>query len=383
MKFTAVSILALACSAHAATTSSEVSTAGISSEFKNWMRHHAKIYDTPSDLLSAHKAFAANLKVIELLNADENDHAIYGTTKFSDMSPKEFKETMLLPSFSAVPEESTKFTPTLTDIPDSYDYRDEGAVTSVKDQGALGTCWIFSTVGNLEGQRFLNGQDLVDLSVEHVLECDATTDDEAGDCGVFGGWPYLALQGIIERGGIFSDEDMSYCAGIGYGKDGYCLPCMADGYSMKMCGDHTDDDGGIPLYCEPETTLGQGDANLCKGETGDAKFAYTISDWTDASSDSSDDIAAALVEIGPLSVALDATKLQFYKGGVFNPSKCSTTPNHAVLMVGYGTDETDGDYFIIKNSWADKWGEDGYFRIAKTEGDGTCAINNYVVSGVE
>ena len=52
----------------------------------------------------------------------------------------------------------------------------QGAVTSVKDQGALGTCWIFSTVGNLEGQRFLNGQDLVDLSVEHVLECDATTD---------------------------------------------------------------------------------------------------------------------------------------------------------------------------------------------------------------
>ena len=100
------------------------------------------------------------------------------------MSPKEFKENMLLPSFSAIPEESTKFTPTLTDIPDSYDYRDEGAVTSVKDQGALGTCWIFSTVGNLEGQRFLNGQDLVDLSVEHVLECDATTDDEAGDCGI-------------------------------------------------------------------------------------------------------------------------------------------------------------------------------------------------------
>ncbi|GMH55849.1 hypothetical protein TrRE_jg1276 [Triparma retinervis] len=52
----------------------------------------------------------------------------------------------------------------------------QGAVTSVKDQGALGTCWIFSTVGQLEGQRFLNGQDLVDLSVEHVLECDATTD---------------------------------------------------------------------------------------------------------------------------------------------------------------------------------------------------------------
>jgi hypothetical protein len=33
---------------------------------------------------------------------------------------------MLLPSFSPIPEGSTKFTPSLSDIPDSYDYRDEG-----------------------------------------------------------------------------------------------------------------------------------------------------------------------------------------------------------------------------------------------------------------
>eukprot|EP00520_Triparma_pacifica_P012564 CAMPEP_0118646358 /NCGR_PEP_ID=MMETSP0785-20121206/8010_1 /TAXON_ID=91992 /ORGANISM="Bolidomonas pacifica, Strain CCMP 1866" /LENGTH=383 /DNA_ID=CAMNT_0006538339 /DNA_START=168 /DNA_END=1319 /DNA_ORIENTATION=+ len=383
MKFSAVTILGLATAA-SASTSVEASTS-VSKEFKSWMDEHSKRYASSSALFAAHKVFSANLKIIEELNADEGDTAEYGTTKFSDMTQAEFKDTMLLPSYSPLPTGSNvnKFKPSVTDIPDSYDYRDEGAVTSVKDQGSLGTCWIFSTVGNLEGQRFLGGQPLVDLSVEHVLECDATHDDTSGDCGVFGGWPYLALQGIIERGGIFSDEDMSYCAGIGYGKDGYCLPCMADDYSVKMCGDHTDDDGGIPLYCEPETTLGQGDAELCKGETSDVKYAYSISNWTDASSSSSDDISAALVEIGPLSVALDATKLQFYKGGVFNPSKCSTTPNHAVLMVGYGTDDTDGDYFIIKNSWADKWGEDGYFRIAKQDGDGTCAINNYVVSGLE
>ena len=122
---------------------------------------------------------------------------------------------------------------------------------------------------------------------------------------------------------------------------------------------------------------------MCKGETDDYKYAMSISNWTDVSSTAADEISASLVEIGPLSVALDASKLQFYKGGVFNPSKCSeTTLNHAVLLVGYGTDDTDGDYLTIKNSWAEKWGEDGYFRIAKTDGAGTCGISTAVTSGL-
>jgi cathepsin F len=281
-----------------------------------------------------------------------------------------------------------KHTPSATSassLPESFDWRDKGAVTAVKDQGSLGTCWIFSTIGNLEGQRFLNGDALVDLSVEHVLECDATKDADSinADCGMFGGWPYLAMEGIIARGGVFADADMPYCAAVGYGKDGSCMPCMADGYDEESCGNHSDDDGGLPLYCEPEGTRGQGPDALCKGESADTKFAMSISSWTDASSTEADDIAASLVDLGPLSVAMDASKLQFYKSGVFNPSKCSTTAlNHALVMVGYGTDEADGDYFTIKNSWADKWGEDGYFRIAKADDAGTCGINTAVVSAV-
>jgi C1A family cysteine protease len=82
---------------------------------------------------------------------------------------------------------------------------------------------------------------------------------------------------------------------------------------------------------------------------------------------------------GPLSIALDATlAFQFYKRGVLDPNGliggCGKNPqlNHAVLLVGYGSDGGKA-YWTIKNSWGQKWGEGGYFRFAR--GEARCGVN--------
>jgi len=62
---------------------------------------------------------------------------------------------------------------------------------------------------------------------------------------------------------------------------------------------------------------------------------------------------------------------------MFNPIICAHWPNHAVLAVGYDSIKEDKEYWIIKNSWGTRWGEDGYFRIKK--GINRCGIEDWAV----
>lgn len=63
-----------------------------------------------------------------------------------------------------------------------------------------------------------------------------------------------------------------------------------------------------------------------------------------------------------------------YRSGILDSTSCGTNLNHAVTLVGYGT-ENGRDYWIIKNSWGTGWGERGYIRIRRTtSGAGICGI---------
>ena len=68
---------------------------------------------------------------------------------------------------------------------------------------------------------------------------------------------------------------------------------------------------------------------------------------------------------GPVSVSVDASGWHHYSGGLFTGPCEDSLPHHAVLAVGYGTDDNGVKYWLIKNSWGTKWGMDGFFQIER------------------
>lgn len=261
--------------------------------------------------------------------------------------------------------------------PDSVDWTTGNVVGPVKDQGSLGSCWAFSTAENIACQYAIaTGTAHVSLSVEQLLECDPSSDASCdgltqeslgcGDCGMFGGWPYLAYDYVKNAGGIFTEAEFPYS----WNNDIY--PCMATGYSRQMCGGHA------TMYCNAANTLGQCEGGFCSATSGQA---VKVTGWKSLSTDETE-LATQLAQYGPLSVLINADNLQHYghgvwTGGSFGNCKVSADEgimglDHAVLLVGYGMDKKT-PYWKVQNSWGTKWGEHGFFRIQR--GTGMCGIN--------
>jgi C1A family cysteine protease len=82
-------------------------------------------------------------------------------------------------------------------------------------------------------------------------------------------------------------------------------------------------------------------------------------------------MAYIISQKGWISATLNANILQFYSGGIVKKSSCGSSPNHAIILVGYGT-ERGVNYWIGRNSWSADWGDQGYFKIER--GSNTCGI---------
>ena len=122
------------------------------------------------------------------------------------------------------------------------------------------------------------------------------------------------------------------------------------------------DNGGL---CSEEDYPYNADQGMCQSDQ--CKNVVVISDYADVEPNNEKVLMRAVAH-QPISVAIQAnlTSFRFYKSGVYQDPDCGDQLDHGVLIVGYGRDIFQGlDYWIVKNSWTSKWGDEGYVKILR------------------
>lgn len=137
-------------------------------------------------------------------------------------------------------------------------------------------------------------------------------------------------------------------------------------------------DGVCPARKEDSTSTLRGSMEL-KDRT--ATAAAGIKGYAVVPTNDYESVMNAVAKTGPVAVAIAANGIFRYESGVFHSSGASDI-NHAVVLVGYGTDEKSGeDYYLVRNSWGANWGEDGYIRV-KRDSDPSCSMDTTPLDGL-
>ena len=274
------------------------------SQFREFIDTYRVGYGSSDEYNYRLGVFEANLKIIEEMRL-LNPLATFGVNQFADKTQQEMQSLM---GFSGKIDMQDKHESSLnTSARKNVDW--SSLWKNPKDQGSCGSWWAFSAIGAIEGRYAIKkGLKTVEtsLSEQQLVDCDK----RSHAC----------------NGGLMTNAF----------------------YYLKMTGVCKDSE--YPYKAKEEK---------CHGCTG----FWSLSGYKEFNANL-DDILTELVN-GPISVAVDATKWQFYTGGVFQ--NWDKNLNHGVTLVGYN--ESPG-YLKIRNSWGN-WGENGYIRLSV--GD-TCGV---------
>lgn len=291
--------------------------------FSEWMVQHGKSYSNEQEVQHRLSVFQNNVDFIRQHNAGDATHKLE-VNAFADLSPEEFRSTHLGLNPGAngtfrTPASGT-FTHANAVVADEVNWVQQGAVTPVKNQLFCGSCWAFSTTGSVEGANYLKTGQLVTLSEQQLVDCDTSKDQGCG-----GGLMDYAFEYIKKNGGLDTETDYPYWS-VG-----------------TICNSNREN-----------------------------RHVVTIDSYEDVPENDEAALQKAVSQ-QPISVAICANDLQFYSSGVV--TQCCKELDHGVLAAGYG-EEAGSPYWLVKNSWGETWGENGYFRLARNVPTkyGTCGI---------
>ncbi|KAL8268259.1 hypothetical protein R6Q59_002057 [Mikania micrantha] len=278
------------------------------------MARYDRVYDNDEEKEMRLNIFKKNVEFIESFNSNQIRSYKLAINKFADRTKDEFeayvsghKDPLMKSSLST----SFRYE-NVSEVPYSMDWREKGAVTQVKNQGVCGSCWAFSTITAVEGITQLTTGKLMSLSEQQLIDCNRN-DVSVGCKGGSkeNGFEYIA------KNGINTENNYPYMA-----TDEACIATNEANQAARISGFEI-----VPA--NNETLL------------------------------------LNAVSQQPVSVSIDANgdEFKYYSSGVFT-GYCGTKLNHDVTVVGFGTQ--DGiKYWLVKNSWGDGWGMNGYIMLQR------------------
>lgn len=295
--------------------------------FQDFTAKYHKSYSTEQEKDLRMQIFCNNYEFILKHNSRNDVNYFLDINKFADLTDDEFNQIHSSPlNMESYEPNIWGYDDTVysKQLPKNFDWRNEHHVSVVKNQGHCGSCWTFSTTGAIESHLSIYKNQKVLLSEQELVDCSWMY----ANMGCSGGSVDRAFR-YVKRFGLSTEDDYPYTA----------------------------------------------ENHMCKLKTMSSSTNKTfISKWLDVTPFNETRLTETLYNVGPISVAIDASskEFRFYKSGIFD--ECGYNLDHAVLLVGYGT-EGDKDYYTIKNSWSDTYGDEGYIKISRgVHSFGTCGI---------
>ncbi|KAH8404005.1 hypothetical protein KR215_007923 [Drosophila sulfurigaster] len=300
-------------------------------DFDDFLLKTGKVYPDEREREFRESIFVAKKSLVDLTNNKVGGSYKLNINIFADMTRKEVS-TLLGSKISTQGEDLTarhiNFLPATTstlndNLPASFDWREKGGVTAAGFQGSCGSCWSFSTTGALEGHLFRRTGVLVPLSQQNLMDCA----DDYGNMGCDGGFQEYGFEYIRDHG-----------------------ITLANKYPYQQ----------FEMQCRQNETAG----------VYPRESIVKIRDYARIDPGDEQKMKQVIATLGPLACSMNAGPISFeqYEGGIYEDEECNRDEvNHSVVVVGYGS-ENGRDYWIIKNSYSQNWGESGFMRLPRNAG---------------
>jgi len=311
-------------------------------------------------LLASAQAASSWKETVDHVNANNFGWTADIPTRFGSVDDVPEALGAYLPSDMEYAEPEVAYvTPTNGGLPSSFDSATKwpqcSVISNVRDQSTCGSCWAFASTESFESRRCISTGEDIKFSTEDTAFCQPFFGAGNGCNGGNSAWSFFTKHGVV-TGGDHTDKEPT--AG--------CLP-----YSLAPCAHHVPATSAYPV-CGAE-----GGSPQCMSSCSEHK--YQTSYHNDKHfADRSYSIRTAsqmqhdVVANGPMYVAFTVhADFPTYKSGVYKYVSGKKLGGHAVCMVGYGT-LGGTDYWKIKNSWNEEWGDHGHFKIVR--GSNECGI---------